>query len=297
MTKIFFYKIFIRIEQYSSYYTTVNFLKTKKINRRLYFSIRLLGLKTHLINEPALTKTTHKARSFLVAKVTKNKQVLQEDTMFKSKFYTIVLIFTTLALTLGSQQASSVVGRGLAQISSGSDEPIYIGNGPTMPTQPDVIEADLARSPQPHFSEDQFFSIPGSVLVPRTSSAYKQYTSSGCVRITSGDLFLTTSLNLPSGSNIIGFRLYYRDNNPNASVQAWITAYESGVSATDLALITSIDGLTSRWADVDHVVDTLHNSYAINVRLNDYNNLDVCGIRVTYTPPSIFGLGMPIIQK
>lgn len=219
--------------------------------------------------------------------------------MYKLKIFAFGLILIVLTFVLSSQQVTPVVGHEPAQFSDSSEGPTTSEDDISSSQQLEIFGPDVYDENQPNAIYDhQYFHIPGSVLIPRVSSTSKTYSTRGCVSINGGDPHLTAPVNIPTGSQLIGFRLFYKDNNPTAGLQGYVTYIEQGgISYRDLGKVESEDGIESGWADISHTVDNFRSSYVINLTFNSYSDLSVCGIRIMYKPPSIFGLGLPVIQN
>ncbi len=157
----------------------------------------------------------------------------------------------------------------------------------------------------PTADNDRFYHIPGSVLMPVDSGTTLAYDYMGCVHAnTGGSALLNAPLDIPEGSTLIGFRLYYYDTHASSNVQAWITRYnEDGTGYDDIAYATSsgTGGRGSVWADANssmNVLDTYNWSYVLNVRLNAASStLQVCGLRVMYTPPPGCCTYLPTVMR
>jgi hypothetical protein len=157
-------------------------------------------------------------------------------------------------------------------------------------------QALLAVSPSA-----SFYNIPGSVLIPVDGVVNLVYDNNGCVHATAGaNYLLNAPLDIPPGSHIVLMRLYYDDTNVGA-IDSWITRYdEAGTDHQDLVSVSSIGsaGHGSNYGDLDNIMDTYSWRYVINVRLNTASpTLQVCGIRVMYYAPTIFGNFLPEISK
>jgi hypothetical protein len=113
------------------------------------------------------------------------------------------------------------------------------------------------------------------------------------------------TVRLPNGSIMNWMRFYWRDwFAENSELQLRRYYYSSGIFTYDvLATIFSsgsvadpTESYTSTALDV--TVDNYNSFYGVWIDLH-YNEDDmkVCGIQIGYTPPSIFGAAMPVIEK
>lgn len=138
-----------------------------------------------------------------------------------------------------------------------------------------------------------FYHIPGSVLMPVDSSTTLAYDYMGCVHAkTGGGDLLNAPLDIPDGSTLIGARLYYYDANAGSDVRGWVTRYnEDGTDYDDIVSTVSSgsSGYGNSWGDANssmNVMDMYNWSYVLNARLNGASDtLQVCGLRVMYSPP------------
>ena len=150
-------------------------------------------------------------------------------------------------------------------------------------------------------STASFYNVPGSILTPTDNATILVNDGFGCIHASAGaGAGLNAPLDIPPGSQIVLMRLYYDDANASA-MGSWITRYnEYGTGYEDLVSVTSLGeaGHGSNFGNLDHVTDTYNWRYVLNVRLNTASpTLQVCGIRVMYYAPIIYGTFLPEIQR
>ncbi|MBI5568086.1 MAG: hypothetical protein HY870_24525 [Chloroflexi bacterium] len=156
-----------------------------------------------------------------------------------------------------------------------------------------------ANAPTVFFS---YFRLVGTALNPRTSAKDFAYNSNCCFYKTGGtDDRFTAPLLIPEGSVIKYLRFYYDDTSSGNNLTAWITRYQPGISFEDLTSVTSITNTgygTTLSPEITHTVDLTNWAYTVIVAANG-NTISntICGIRVAYYAPPIFGAFLPVIQK
>ncbi len=181
---------------------------------------------------------------------------------------------------------ATAVSESVAPGTSSQGTQTQLAMAPGEPQDDPALFASIAAT-------SRFYNIPGSVLMPVDSATTLAYDYMGCIHAkTGGGNLLNAPLNLPEGSTLIGIRLYYVDSNATTDVNAWITRYNlDGTDFDDLVSVMSSGdaGRGNVWGDVDptmNVVDTYSWRYVLNGRVNSATNtLQICGIRVMYTPP------------
>ena len=106
---------------------------------------------------------------------------------------------------------------------------------------------------------------------------------------------------IPNGSVIKYLRLYYNDTSAATDLTAWLTRYQPGVTSEDLTVVNSAGSGgygTTLSSEITHTVDIDSWAYTIIVAPNaNASSNSICGIRVAYYAPSIFGAFLPMIQK
>ncbi len=182
------------------------------------------------------------------------------------------------------------------------------GDGPT--AQSDKLIAPIAdngpdarpaktSAPAVTFS---YYRLLGTALNPRTSATTFAYNFNGCIYETGGtDNRFMAPLLIPDGSIIKFLRLYYDDTSAGTDLTAWITRYQPGQTSQDLTSVSSSgsSGFGSMLSpEITHTVDLANWAYTIIVAPNgNAVSNTICGIRVAYYAPSIFGVALPLIFK
>lgn len=147
-----------------------------------------------------------------------------------------------------------------------------------------------------------YFRLLGTAFNPRTTTTTYAYGSNGCIYETGGaDNRFMAPLLIPDGSVIKYLRVYYDDTSAGTDLTFWLTRYQPGVSSEDLTSMTSSGSAgygTALSPEITHTVDLTNWAYTIIVAPNaNAASNAICGIRVAYYAPSIFGVALPIIQK
>jgi hypothetical protein len=129
-----------------------------------------------------------------------------------------------------------------------------------------------------------YLFLAGSAFTSRTSAQTVSYPGSGC---TYTDGAVTTDVQLPSGSSVIGVRLYYYDLSTSGSVGIFLTTYDGAGGITDLVSGSSSveTGYSSEYFALPApvVVDNASGSYVLTSTMAA--NLRFCGARIFYSIP------------
>jgi len=163
----------------------------------------------------------------------------------------------------------------------------------------DGLDARRANAPAATLS---YYRLVGTAFNVRTTATTYAYNFDGCIYLTAGsDNRLMAPLLIPDGSIIKFLRIYYDDTSAGTNLTAWITRYQPGVSSEDLTSVTSSGSAgygTTLSPEITHTVDLAGWAYTIIVAPNaNANTNSICGIRVAYYAPTIFGAFLPIVQK
>ncbi len=205
-------------------------------------------------------------------------------TAFLSSLITILLVVAVFA-GVGSTLANNASQEG--------DPPVPGSGGIQAPEDPDeVMGADYA-----HYS--------GSVFVPIYADTSVNSVSYGCSYATSGIGDLNVSVNLPNGSIVTSLRLYAIDNNGtpgfNGRLRFWqINDYSASgtywLASTDTSLMSGVG--TDTVSDLSIPIDNYNYSYILKWDQNDKSTaIQLCGARIGYNSPYLFGSAFPIIRK
>lgn len=142
-------------------------------------------------------------------------------------------------------------------------------------------DARLAAAPS---GSDQYVFVAGSAFTPRTSAQTVSYPGSGC---TSSDAAVTTDVQLPSGTEVLGVRLYYYDMAAAGSVGVFFTNYNGGGGTSDLITGTSTleSGYSSEFfaAPASVFIDNISGSYVLTATMDA--GLRFCGARLFISQP------------
>ncbi len=171
---------------------------------------------------------------------------------------------------------------------------------------PAPARADLPE-PNARHSSDTVASQAASSYLRVAGFAFKMLTSigeltpgsNGCVYVTLGPVQPAAyPLALPHGSTLTQLRLYYADTNLGQDGTLRLARYGDEGSFTYVVTGTTQGsggaGYTS--ASVSETLDYENYSYALiwTQPVSDAS-IQLCGVRVAYTPPSIFGVALPMV--
>jgi hypothetical protein len=145
--------------------------------------------------------------------------------------------------------------------------------------------------------------LSGSAFIQMYSDVEYTYYSGGCVYHSAGSAshtFMNLGLILPAGSRINSMRFYYYDTSALDSTLR-LRQMNDGDEWVDVASIDSIGtaGLSYRSVSgLDYLVDYTNYSYVLQYQGNVIGNtMRFCGVRIGYTPPSIFGSAVPYVSR
>jgi hypothetical protein len=144
-------------------------------------------------------------------------------------------------------------------------------------------DEDARMSAAPSGS-DQYLFIAGSAFTPRTSAQTVTYPGSGC---TFSDAAVTTDVQLPSGTSVLGVRLYYYDMATTGGVGIFFTNYNGAGATSDLITATSTmeSGYSSEFfgAPASVIIDNSSGSYVLTATMAP--GLRFCGARLFLSQP------------
>lgn len=176
----------------------------------------------------------------------------------------------------------------------------WVANPPT----PSVVGINDGADARPNATAAtlSYYRLVGTAFNVRTSTTTFAYNFNGCVYLNGGtDNRLMAPLLIPDGSVIKFLRIYYDDTSAGSDLTAWITRYQPGVTSEDLTSVNSSGSAgfgTALSPEITHTVDLVSWAYTIVIAPNGNSAANsICGIRVAYYGPSIFGLALPLIQK
>jgi hypothetical protein len=200
---------------------------------------------------------------------------------------TLALVMAVVGIAAGAGQTQGPEGSGPPLQAPGTG-PAGQEGAPPLPAGPTEGEAVEAAPDQ---VVDASVRIPVAGLKPRISNVeWHVGGEGGCTYASSGDVYTwwSTPLDLPQGSTLRYFRMYYNDQNVSADCEAYLTVYdlygriveEWGVSSSG----TGLSHVTT--PQFDHVIAYDYYSYVINWRPNDSGpDMQVCGFKVYYLKP------------
>jgi hypothetical protein len=148
-----------------------------------------------------------------------------------------------------------------------------------------------------------FIHIAGSTFTPLYGDTNPQYVFAGCTYADSASTahaIYNFPLTLPNGSTITSLRFYYNDTSASDGTLR-LREMDDGNNFNEIAVVSStgssglgyntVTGLT-------HVVDYVNYSYVLQYYANVIGStMQLCGVRIGYIPPGIFGVALPIVQK
>ncbi|MBN2257886.1 MAG: hypothetical protein JW704_08680 [Anaerolineaceae bacterium] len=190
--------------------------------------------------------------------------------------FLIVIVFTCVSSTL----ANNVFQAG--------DPPVL--DSPEIPEDEEEMQDDTCYL---HTTGLDFKEFSGSATYTASSG--------GCIYLSSGN-YLFSAIDLPHGSMIKTMYLYFRDSNSGGNGRLDFYQYNDGYVGTLLASIYTDDAHPgdndSNVTYMDLDVNNYDYSYGVEwyVPLNG-TSLQICGYRITYTVPSVFGSALPIIKR
>ncbi len=142
--------------------------------------------------------------------------------------------------------------------------------------------------------------VSGSAFVSLYDTAQTVYSGSGCKYMTGIGLYANHSIILPYNSTVTQLRLYYKDTSASNGT-LWLAQYDDGLSYTYLITLTTsgASGWGTATATANIPLDYVNYSYTVlwsPAGVVD-GTMQLCGFRVGYIPPSIFGTALPLITK
>jgi hypothetical protein len=208
---------------------------------------------------------------------------------FLTTVTTIVVVLAVLALTRVSLAQSP--GPGQTPI-TGVDGDIQTGSSGQSENEPNQPQAGTV-----------YLHLSGSSFIQMYSDVEYSYYSGGCVYHSAGlasHTFMNLGLIIPFGSRINSLRFYYYDTSTSDSTLR-LRQMNDGDAWVDVATVnsTGTPGLSySTVSGLDYLIDYINYSYVLQYQGNVIGNtMRFCGVRIGYTPPSIFGVALPHIIK
>lgn len=194
----------------------------------------------------------------------------------------------------GDAQAPTVVpmantGDGLPAGSTGQTQGVPAVGGDVSPS---------ATGPAVAFT---YYRLIGTAFQPRASATSFTYTSNGCMfQTVAADNRFQAPVLVPDGAIIKYLRLYFVDTAPE-NMTVWLTKYQPGVTSTDLTSVQSSGAAgygTLLSVEITETVDLTNWAYVLSWGPGvSASTNQLCGIRIAYYAPSIFGAFMPVVSR
>jgi hypothetical protein len=165
---------------------------------------------------------------------------------------------------------------------------------------PSQVDARLAL---PAGGGGNFWSVAGSTFVNIYSGFETSYGAGGCLYHSSGTggAYFNAPVTLPYASTITSVRFYYYDNTDLYDSTLELREYDYSGAYTSLLSLSSSG--KPGYSFIDSALLSLPVNYSANNYVLHYSDnyigasMRLCGVRIGYTPPGIFGAALPIIQK
>lgn len=206
---------------------------------------------------------------------------------------------TTIAVVLAIFSFASVSRAQAPQPDQGTDPMIAEPGGDIRVESPGAVEDKLDVA----LAGTHYLHLSGSAFIQMYSDVEYTYYSGGCVYHSAGSAshtFMNLGLILPSGSRINSVRFYYYDTSTSNSTLR-LRQMNDGDEWVDVATVNSAGtpGLSnSTTSGLDYLIDYTNYSYVLQYQGNVIGNtMRFCGVRIGYTPPSIFGVAVPYVSK
>lgn len=218
----------------------------------------------------------------------------------------IVLFFILFSVVCVSYSTSPILAQGTPSNSNSALTAMAVtGDGwVTDPANSPFAKSGAGADSRANLAATTFsyYNLLGTAFNVRTTTTTYAYNFNGCIYLTGGtDNRLMAPLLISNGSIIKYLRIYFNDTSVGSDLTAWITRYQPGVTSEDLTSVTSTGSAgfgTALSPEIAHPVDTANWTYTVIVAPNGNSSENsICGIRVEYYAPSIFGVALPLIQK
>jgi hypothetical protein len=216
----------------------------------------------------------------------------------------IVVAMMVAFWSLGGMVAAQKLAPDSGDATSGAAAPLP-PNGDGQPAsepsgKPPMAETGL-DAPNQLNQSFSYYKVIGTSFQPRMSTSTYGYTSNGCMYQNGGsDLRFQAPLILPEGSEIKYVRIYYQDTVAQ-DMTVWLTRYEPGQANLDLVSVQSSGSSgygTTLSSLITQTVDLATYAYVLTWGTGTATSGNqICGVRVAYYAPSIFGAFLPLIRK
>lgn len=147
------------------------------------------------------------------------------------------------------------------------------------------------------------WTIFGSTFEDLYSSEVHGFDLGGCryYDVGSSSTFANATVNLPDGAIITWMRFYYIDTlvDFNSSMELRVYDTTRGYDTPVDLNSTGSGGLGFTQASgLNIVIDNMNHFYMLHMQTNAIeDDMSVCWVQIGYTPPSVFGSALPIINK
>jgi len=149
-----------------------------------------------------------------------------------------------------------------------------------------------------------YWTIPGSAFVDLYSADEYAFDLGGCKYYMAGSTYLLANapVNLPDGSIITGLRFYYDDKIAGDTGYSTLDLreYDFLHSNASIATLTSLGSSGDGFVEIyglSWVVSNFNHFYMLHYDANyTSDNMQICSVRISYTPPSVFGYALPLVK-
>jgi hypothetical protein len=149
-----------------------------------------------------------------------------------------------------------------------------------------------------------YWTIPGSAFVDLYSSDEYQFDLGGCKHYMAGSAYLLANapVNLPDGSTITGMRFYFDDSVAGEAGYSTLDLreYDFLHSNASIATLNSTGSSGSGYVEINGlswVVSNFNHFYMLHYDANyTGSSMQICSVRISYSPPSVFGYALPLIK-
>jgi hypothetical protein len=148
-----------------------------------------------------------------------------------------------------------------------------------------------------------YMHVAGSTFVPLYKGTDPTYAAGGCTYSASanvGDAYFNFPLMLPPGSRINSLRFYYNDTAATDGTLR-IRRMDDGNPYSEVTTVSSTGSGGIGYSSVtglNYEVDYSNYSYVLQYFATvTGSTMQLCGARVGYTPPGIFGVALPSVKR
>lgn len=163
------------------------------------------------------------------------------------------------------------------------------------PAQSGLVPEDVA-APQ---VGTQYWHVPGTAFVPLYSGTTYNYGGGGCEYLSPGNPFLNYPVTLPYNTTLNQLRIYFIDTS-TADGMMRLVRYTDGLTFTYIVTATTSGntGWGTTTVNFSHTLDYANYSYVLQWYPTTADlTMELCGARIGYVPPGVFGLALPVVTK